>query len=107
MNSTCDAAVSLSRSELLGYLKFASGTGIDSNLARHLLPETVSIHPQTLHRILKRFGVTQWPPHSAFTVNATTAELLTLLGHLTLPAGQGLLHFHRFPSFSLINYVLI
>ena len=91
MNSTCDVAVSLSRSELLGYLKFASGTGIDSNLARHLLPETVSVHPQTLYRILKRFGVPQWPPDGSFTVNATAAELLTLLGQLTSPMGQGLL----------------
>ena len=97
MNSTCGVALIVSRSELLRFLKFAPGSGLDPTLARHLLPETVSVHLQTLYRILKRLGVSQWPPQSAFTVNATAAELVALFQLMMSPVSQGL---------SLVNFLL-
>ena len=96
MNSTCGVALIVSRSELLRFLKFEPGSGLDPTSA-HLLPETVSVHLQTLYRILKRLGVSQWPPQSAFTVNATAAELVALFQLMISPVAQGL---------SLVNFLL-
>ncbi|XP_065829180.1 uncharacterized protein [Oscarella lobularis] len=100
INSTCDVFVTLSHSELLQYVKFVPGAEIDPNLTRHLPNETVSVHPQTLYRTLKRLSLLQWP----FTGNATAEELLiTLLRYLTSPVTQVESDCHADASYDPVN----